>query len=761
VIVLINFERNRQSSTHENPREVDLTANFDTSRYNRYVGYDDLKSFKNMVVKLYIDTKKSGMFIDKPIPSPSKPEIDKFQDVIGNIQNVDDRNVLYSMVGKLISTSTVDFSNFGGISDVQVVSDTMYDILQDAKQKGALSNMLKNSVITLVCWFIRFSNSKIDNILYIGTPSKNEIYWLYIMQRLGCRVTTVSYVDDTAKYLKTDTQGKYSNVILGNKFNPINIDFKEVNTDEYLFDDKTKAITSKSCGLTVTRLDMSSSNNIESELEMLRGSRLGAIPNVNEPTYFVYLSGFVEEDAYRNRLFNIWKDVTNSPKPIILIKNGLEKPTYDEGIRYYSISRNNAYSMILSFVDTLEVSTSNDRTILAKKKFIEIAMEQKDNLSTNALFTLCVNVCVWFKQCTDLIDFTCSDIPVFFFYGEVNSHEFALMELLSAVGFDILIACPDKSKLDSVQRLDVSKCVQVFEYPNSGSIKEFPNQIVRAKLSTTAYNTSRDLDTILYNDGNMFRDRQYHFCQTVTLRTTFEEISLLWTADSKYRPGFHSDENTVTVPNIFAKIEGVPYGDTGKYWKDIQSMLTPNTVFFRLTPFFKPTYGQTDFSGYFNGNRLDLARIKGNPNVNHYMHLPDHIQDFIFQKMQEVVDSGYLKVQYPDIMHLLIRVGTTLPNNILELVQNFDFTKEIPKLVVIHVSKNQFSVYECIQLLLLNFLGFDILIYTPTGYRNIENFIDLRAFESYNVGEYQYNIAPPNMRIPKPKSKKFSFFKKK
>lgn len=751
---MINFERNNRPTSQDNNTVPSSNINIDTHKYNRYVGYVDEISFRKILTELYIKSKKSGMLIEKQIPNPSKPEIDKFQEVVGNIQNVDDRNIIYNIIAKIISTGTVNFSNFGCNQNVDTISQTVFEVIQDAKQKGALSNMLKNSIITFICWFIRFNNSKVDNILYMGTPSKNEIYWLYIMNRLGCSVSTVSCIDDTNEYLKVDTQGKYSNLIKGTNFNPLNIDFRNINTDEYLFNDQISEITSKHCRLKVNRLEMTSPNNVEKELSMLRGTRLGAEPNVVEPSYFVFLSGFNDEDAYRNMLFNIWKNTTNSPKPIILIKNGLEKPTYEEGVQFYNISRNNPFSMILSFVKTLEVKTSNDRTVLAQKEFISLITAQKDKVSTNALFNMCVNICVWFKQCTDLIDFTSSDIPVFFFYGNPNSIEFMLMDLLSSIGFDILIACPDKNYLNSIKSLDVDGKMQTFEYSNSGGIKDFPTQLVRAKLSTTAYNASQDLDNILYNDGCMFRDRHYKFCQTVTLKTTFEEISLLWNADAKYRPGFTSDENTVTVPNIFAKIDGVPYGDTNKYWKDIQANLTPNTIFFRLTPFFKPNYGQSDFSGFFSGNRLDLARIKSNNSINKYGHLPDHVQDFIFQKMQEVVDSGYLKIKYPDIMHLVIKVGTMLPTNILQLIQNFDFTKEIPKVVIIHVNKNPFSAYECIMLLLLNFMGFDILIYTPTGYKNVDNFIDTRAFEQYNIGEYQYNVNPPNLKVPKAKPKK-------
>jgi hypothetical protein len=60
-------------------------------------------------------------------------------------------------------------------------------------------------------------------------------------------------------------------------------------------------------------------------------------------------------------------------------------------------------------------------------------------------------------------------------------------------------------------------------------------------------------------------------------------------------------------------------------------------------------------------------------------------------------------------------------------------------------------------------MGFDILIYTPTGYKNVESFLDNISFEEYNIGEFQYNLTPPNMKIPKAKStnKIFGIFRKK
>ena len=756
---MINLGRTQNNYTDNSSTVKPATNNRD--RYNRYVGYNDIDSFNEILGQLYANTKKDGILIKSNILPPSTQETDKLNSITDIPTEFNKQNI-YQILAKLIANNMINFSKFGNKLQIPEIVEVISMVLNDAKQKGALSSMLKSSFISFMCWFSRYSTYELTNILYFGTPTKNEIYWLYMVNRMGCNVNTISCIDDNQKYLKVDTQNKYSNLIMGSKFEPINVDFRTIDVDKYRYQDRVSQILSGNTNLKVVHCEMVSQNEVEKELSMLRDQRLGTSDGVTEPTYYVLLSGFDDEDAYRNMLFNIWKNITNSKKPLILIKDGLEKPNNDDVSIYRNFSRTDTDKMILSFIDTIKVPSSKERTILAKRSFYKLMNAKKSGISSNALFTMCINVCVWFKQCVELLDFNTCDIPVFFLYGNPNLQEYTLMELLNSIGFDILIACPDKQYTESIKKLDTSQSLQVFEYACTGNIKPFPEKLVRAKVATTAYNASKDLDHILYNDGCMFRDRHYSYCNTATLKTTYEEINLIWNAEAKYRPGFASDEHTVTVPNIFAKLNGVPNGDAPKYWKEVQNMITPNSVLYRLTPFFKPIYGINDFTGYFNGTRLDLASIKKNPNINKYAHLPDSVQDLIFQKMQDIIDSKYLKLPYPDVMHLTIKVGTMLPNDVLQLIQNYDFTKEVPKVVITHTNKTPFTAYECILLLLLNFIGFDILIYTPTGYKNIDAFIDIKAFEEYSIGEYIYDIVPPHsLKVPKNKGKLFGIFRKK
>jgi hypothetical protein len=63
---------------------------------------------------------------------------------------------------------------------------------------------------------------------------------------------------------------------------------------------------------------------------------------------------------------------------------------------------------------------------------------------------------------------------------------------------------------------------------------------------------------------------------------------------------------------------------------------------------------------------------------------------------------------------------------------------------------------------MLSYLGFDIIIYSPSGFRNIETFVSQDAFTTHNIGEFTYNLKAPQFRIPTTTraQRKQGFFKK-
>ena len=94
----------------------------------------------------------------------------------------------------------------------------------------------------------------------------------------------------------------------------------------------------------------------------------------------------------------------------------------------------------------------------------------------------------------------------------------------------------------------------------------------------------------------------------------------------------------------------------------------------------------------------------------------------------------------------MLSVLTNLDKELLRLLQNFDFTRTIPKFLVVDVTETLFSLEECILLAFLNLVGFDIAVFTPTGYRNLESHLRPDSFDTLTAGEFLFDLTVPDLR---------------
>ena len=105
-------------------------------------------------------------------------------------------------------------------------------------------------------------------------------------------------------------------------------------------------------------------------------------------------------------------------------------------------------------------------------------------------------------------------------------------------------------------------------------------------------------------------------------------------------------------------------------------------------------------------------------------------------------------MQGDDLMCAVIHYGMSFNKEMLQIIQRFDFTRKIPKLIYIDAVEDTFTLQECIQIVLCNLIGFDVLIYTPSGYKNLETFVKNDAFEEHIMNKFLYNVEVPKFKIP-------------
>jgi hypothetical protein len=452
--------------------------------------------------------------------------------------------------------------------------------------------------------------------------------------------------------------------------------------------------------------------------------------------------------VYRNMLFTLRENLINSPKCLIYIEKGMRAPTEDEMADFPTVETTDRDEIFNTLLPCVKINGDLLREGYAKIALKTITSDCQDDL----LYDICKKIIIWLSRCTRSDHYlkTCSEIPLLMFYGRISADEIRFLHFCSMIGFDVLYICEDKQYEKLVSEYNPELRMQLFTLPLSGAISPYPDKMMKVKVVTDAYRASKQLDQYLYSSDTFFRDFQFSKISALTLKTTIDEIDVLWHEQSKFRSGFKVEGDRAIVPNIFAKISGVKGGDVENYFESIKYKLSPMSIITRNTPSYKrdiDSHQLNIYRNYINGEHIIIQKLK-NSTLNKFQYLSENIQNTIFEKMQEAADSRYLKLDFSETLPQIIHVGLNLDKNILHLYQKFDFTKDIPKFVIIDSIEDTFSKVECIQLVLLNLLGFDILIYTPTGYRNLETFVDDSAFESYIQGEYKYKLSLPRFKIP-------------
>ncbi|MDR0903379.1 MAG: YceG family protein [Ruminococcus sp.] len=461
------------------------------------------------------------------------------------------------------------------------------------------------------------------------------------------------------------------------------------------------------------------------------------VPDVNDDYY-----------VYRNMLFTLRDNLIKSPKCPIYIENGM-KDLSDEEKKFFSeIPQTDREAMLNAFLPLVKINGDPFRENLAKTALKNVTA----NLPDDEIFEHCEKIISWLLRCTRSPDYSkhCSEIPIILYYGKLTKDNLIFLHFMSMIGIDVVYISEDKQFESLLKENNISERMQIFSLPQSNEITPFPDRLLKVKVATDAYRASKQLDEYLYGSDTFFRDFQFPKLQALTLKTTLDEIDVLWHEQAKYRSGFKVNGDRVTVPNIFAKISGVKGGDMDDYWDSIKMKLSPMTIQTRNTAAYKRDIDSSQlriYQNYITGEHIEIAKLKNSP-LNKFQFLSENIQNTIFEKMQEAADSGFLKLGFAELLPQIIHVGINLDKNFLHLYQKYDFTKDIPKFIIIDAIEDTFSKSECIQLVLCNLLGFDIIVYTPTGYRNLETFVDDSAFESYIQGEYKYKVSIPRFKIP-------------
>lgn len=710
--------------------------------FYRINGYsDEIDSF---IKKYYKVARQNGVIIEGGIQNPTENNLSYYNEIMG---------MNFYMNAGFINSSLKKWLPRMNDYQCKNMSESIYDTLNALRQSGKNDNMLRNAYIKFMCWlyykFERIVNllgeDNVPKILYEGKITNHELLLISVLVKSGCDVVLLQY-DGDQNYLRFDpkSQLSYNLDITNLKPFPKTFNLKGIfqQIKEEYDNERLYGIKPSICNCTNAWIEGKGLEDLQKDI-LTRGNDTGFYYNC-----YCRINGVEDKLTYINELYQFYQKLMNSRRKIVVVNECISIPTNEE-IRM--INRKNYTKldqMLLDLSNNIKYSANIELQRIMVKSFLDIMLSESKlpNMNLNKLTNKAVYLICWLNRFKSQLfsNWKAPEISCFIYMGGCkNESEAIFVKFLARLPIDVLILNPNLNNKCCLQ----DPLLYEINYINSLDINIFPQENADVHIGTVAYHAERELDTLMYENSGIYRNRQYSKANTVTLRTIYEEIKVLWNEDMKYRPNFSINNESVNIPVIFAKISGVKDKNKSQYWSSIKDLITEDTYVIRDIPYIKPTDAnpvKAYSAEFFKNKRLLKTKIKQH-SCYQYEVLRDEVQDYILDKLQSIIDSKLIKGTFENgTEYTIIATVLNMPKSIVRLIQKYDFTKKNPKLIVINTGEEMISLQDTILTVFLNFIGFDILYFIPTGYQNIEKYLNRKIIEEHQIGEYMYDLQTPD-----------------
>lgn len=744
------------------------------SCFFRVIGRDAQGKIPALLERFQAQAKAGGVVLQNGLRNPAEPEITQ----------------LYTITGRSFALSRPVMERHMTVWLGQLrpaarptLSGAMEDTLNLLRAQGANDNILKNAYIKFMCWLhgplgrilSGLGKASPPKVLYQGDIWKYEALLLRLLHQAGCDVWYANWQTEES-YRKADPGGRFSQLVQGELLSPpappkapeppkpAPVRASPPPAPARPAQARPKANLSRPLGPAPwagmdeeVQLNRWAGDKPVWEAVLQSSLQRAAGEGPKLRALFAILMGADDRAVYRNRLFRLKRELDASSKVWLLADQRIPAPTNAETEPFRSLDKSLPRPhLIRALAQTLKPSCGRVHQLLAQRALAQV-LEQDPEQDGVRLYNHGVRLACWLgRYAGKLFDrYQEEHPPAFLYYGVPTEWEAALLWALAQMGADVLCISPDQKGRAVFDNHFLPHLWTEVRFEGSLPLEPFPQREEKVRAGTTAYNASRELDQLLYSDTGMFRDRQFTRSQPVTLKTTYDEVGQLWPEEAQYRPSFRAEAGVVYVPNLFSKISGVDQGDIELYWDRIQAMLTPETLLFQSVPFLQvngPSMSNPQARSFLHSGKLDPKALKAS-SFYRYDYLPDDTQDYILEKIQALIDYDLIVDGGSDLAASMLSVLMNLDKELLRLLQSFDFTRVVPKILIVDVTEKVFTLEECILLAFLNLVGFDIAVFTPTGYRNLEKHLRPDSFDTLTAGPFLYDLTVPNLRTRRPRSK--------
>lgn len=688
----------------------------------------------------------NGVVIEGRIPNPDPKQLDYLAEMMGSDFQLD--------VGFLTQKLTRWLPRLTGAQREAVVT-AMTATLQDLQAHGKNENMLRNAYIKYMCWLYykferilgRLGGDELPKILYDGTVSSYELQLLVILARAGADIVLLERAGD-AGYLRCDPTSQYAQLYQAPGLTPFPADcsLRQLREQGRQQAERQK-LYGAPAGIAPCTNAWMKTQDVKEILTAVRAR--GDDPKLFYNA-FVVQYGVEDKLLFPSDMVAFYQQLKREGRKVCLENGRLPPPTPEEIAAVRRRNHQTAEQLAADLAANLQYPNNQQLQTLMRQAFLDVVLEEDKAVggNLNRLLNKAVYLVAWMKRYQkDLFqNWQAPEVGVFLLFGACSGDNEALfLRLLAKLPVDVLVLLPDLNApcvLKDPTLLDLHK-------EHSLPMTDFPVEPSQMRVRTAAYQAEREMDSILYQNTGLYRAKQHQKAEAVTLQTMYEEIGLLWDQELKYRPGFAAEGDTVTVPVLLEKICGIKDGPILPYWLEIKKLVTPETTLVTKLPWqtgleanpMKPYATQ-----FLRQGRLQREKIKQHKDYPYGILRPE-IQDCLLDKLQVLLDEKLIAGTYQNgTEYTIVSTILGLPKDLLRRIQNFDFTKKNPKLIIISTTEETLSLEDSILVAFLNLVGFDILFFVPTGYQSIEKYFQKPFANEHQLGPYRYDLQVPDFR---------------
>lgn len=688
----------------------------------------------------------NGVVIEGRIPNPDPKQLDYLAEMMGSDFQLD--------AGFLTQKLTRWLPRLTGVQREAVVT-AMTATLQDLQAHGKNENMLRNAYIKYMCWLYykferilgRLGGDELPKILYDGTVSSYELQLLVILARAGADIVLLERAGD-AGYLRCDPTSQYAQLYQAPGLTPFPADFslRQLREQGRQQAERQKLYGAPAGIAPCTNAWMKAPDG----KEILTAVRARGDDPKLFYNAFVVQYGVEDKLLFPSDMVAFYQQLKREGRKVCLENGRLPPPTPEEIAAVRRRNHQTAEQLAADLAANLQYPNNQQLQTLMRQAFLDVVLEEDKAVggNLNRLLNKAVYLVAWMKRYQkDLFqNWQAPEVGVFILFGACSGDNEALfLRLLAKLPVDVLVLLPDLKApcvLKDPALLDLHK-------EHSLPMTDFPVEPSQMRVRTAAYQAEREMDSILYQNTGLYRAKQHQKAEAVTLQTMYEEIGLLWDQELKYRPGFAAEGDTVTVPVLLEKICGIKDGPILPYWLEIKKLVTPETTLVTKLPWqtgleanpMKPYATQ-----FLRQGRLQREKIKQHKDYPYGILRPE-IQDYLLDKLQVLLDEKLIAGTYQNgTEYTIVSTILGLPKDLLRRIQNFDFTKKNPKLIIISTTEETLSLEDSILVAFLNLVGFDILFFVPTGYQSIEKYFQKPFANEHQLGPYRYDLQVPDFR---------------